>query len=312
VSEDARAPKPRRRLGRRAAIAGAALLGAGGLEYASLRGAFDHRRRVPPTALDRLRASLAASASAPSVVHVGHSTHVLCVGGARLLTDPWFFDPAFGALAHERGPAGDLEALEPLDAVLVSHDHPDHVDLAALDRLSAKSTVAVVVDSGALAARLRARGIANVHVMAAWETLALGRVTVHAVPALHDIHEIGFVVEHASHRVYFAGDTATHPDLPAIAERYAPTFAILPVDGTRLRGGPAVVMDPTDAARAAKLLGVRGAMPSHAEARFTDPLAEHVIVKYAAGARDMFAREMARLAPGAVCRVPEPGERVAL
>ena len=101
--------KKRRRIGRRAAIVGAAVLGAGGLEYASLRGAFDHRRRVAPSAPERIKESLAKAASAASVVHVGHSTHLVCVDGLRFLTDPWFDDPAFGALAHERGPACDLE-----------------------------------------------------------------------------------------------------------------------------------------------------------------------------------------------------------
>ena len=301
-----------KRFGRRAAIVGGALLAAGGLEYASLRGAFDHRRRVAPTALQRLKESLVRAASEPSVVHVGHSTHVIALGGRRFVTDPWFFDPAFGALAHERGPACDLETLEPIDAILVSHDHPDHVDLAALDRVDAKRTTRVVVDSADLAARVRARGYAEVHVMAPWETMTIGGVAVHAVPALHDIHEIGFAVVAGEHRVYFAGDTAIHPDLSAIAERFSPTYAILPVDGTRFRGGPAVVMDPTDAASTARHLGVRGAMPSHAEARFTDPLAERVIVKYTADARDLFAREMARLAPGARCDVPVPGDRVVL
>jgi L-ascorbate metabolism protein UlaG (beta-lactamase superfamily) len=229
-----------------------------------------------------------------------------------LLTDPWFHDPAFGALAHEHGPAGELAALEPLDAILVSHDHPDHVDLVALDRVTNKREIVVVIDSSALAARLRALGFSNVHVMTPWDDLELRGTRLHAVPALHDIHEVGFVVVADERRVYFAGDTATHPDLPAIAERLRPTYAILPVDGTRYRGGSSVVMDPTDAAAAAKLLGVRGAMPSHAEARFTDPLAEHVLVTHVPSPLAAFAREMKRLAPEVACDVPLPGERVAI
>jgi len=112
--------------------------------------------------------------------------------------------------------------------------------------------------------------------------------------------------------VYFAGDTRLHDDLPAIAERLAPTAAILPVDGTRLTGGDLHVMTPDDAVEAARILKVRAAIPSHAEAEFTDPLVEYVIASTIAGANAAFAAAMARALPGVACHVPEPGEYVSL
>ena len=78
---------------RRALLAlGAAGAGAAVLETLSLRGHFDNRKRLPPTALDRYRASLDEVArggeAEASIVHIGHSTHLLCLGGLRVLTDP--------------------------------------------------------------------------------------------------------------------------------------------------------------------------------------------------------------------------------
>jgi L-ascorbate metabolism protein UlaG (beta-lactamase superfamily) len=235
---------------------------------------------------------------------------VLSVGGRRLLTDPWFSDPAFGALEHARGPACRPEDVTGLDAVLVSHEHPDHADFAALDRLPDKSRTVALVATEALARRLEKLAYRYVRRLAPWEAHDLDGAVVHAVPAIHDVPEIGFVVAGAGASVYFAGDTALHPELAAIAERYRPAFAILPVDGTRLRGSAKATMNALEATRAAHLLGVRGVMPSHAEARFTDPLAEHVLTASSHAGAERFRREMATRLPHVRCAVPEPGERV--
>jgi L-ascorbate metabolism protein UlaG (beta-lactamase superfamily) len=133
---------------------------------------------------------------------------------------------------------------------------------------------------------------------------------VHAVPAVHDVPEIGFVVAAKGTSIYFAGDTAPHANFAAIAERLRPTFAILPVDGTRLRGSAPATMNAREAASAARDLGVRGVMPSHAEARFTDPFAEHVLTASSDAGVERFRLEVARRLPGVRCHVPKPGERL--
>ena len=159
---------------------------------------------------------------------------------------------------------------------------------------------------------MRARGFADVSVLAPWEERHIGEAIVTAVPGLHDIYEIGFVVRANGKSVYFAGDSRLHPDLPAIAERFRPDVAILPVDGTRLVGGGMHVMPPEDAAIAARTLGSSLVIPSHAEAYFSDPIAGHLLASTIAGARHRFAEVMARELPHVACRVPTPGELVAL
>lgn len=300
-------------VGRRAFVGGAGLaaVGLAGAEAASLHGTFDHRRRAGGASAyaDAVaRIDRDALLAAGAVVHVGHSTHLLSVGGGRFLTDPWFFDPAFGALSHERGPAAPPEVVGRLDAILVSHDHPDHLDLQAVDRL----------DKGALffapttdvAARVRARGFGKVVVLAPWEHAEVAGARVTAVPAQHDVYEIGYVVEGGGRVVYFAGDTRLFDGVNAIAERFRPSLAILPVDGTRIAGSALAVMTPSDAALAARILRSRMVMPSHAEAYFSDPLAGHLLASTIASAASLFLEAVRRSLPGTAPVAPQPGELV--
>jgi L-ascorbate metabolism protein UlaG (beta-lactamase superfamily) len=300
------------KISRRKVLAGGAALAAGAtfLEYRSLTGHFDHRRFSGETSKARFDASRGAlRTSGDALVHVGHSTHLLRVGGLTFVTDPWFYDPAFGALSHLAGPAVSPEHVGELDAVLVSHDHADHADMNAIDRLDKRARA--IVATSALAAGFKARGFAEVHVLAPWEELRIGDATITAVPGLHDVYEIGFVVRSAATCVYFAGDTRLHPDLPAIAERLAPTCAILPVDGTRLTGGAMHVMTPDDAVTAARTLRVKLAIPSHGEARFSDPIAGTLLASSIPNAPSRFGDAM-RALPNVRCVVPSPGELVPL
>jgi L-ascorbate metabolism protein UlaG (beta-lactamase superfamily) len=326
--QDVAPGRPLKKLGRRALLAGgaavAALGGAGVLEYESLRGKLDHHRAPRATAKERYEASIAALRTGAGaggderrrsgVVHVGHSTHLVVWRGARILTDPWFYDPAFGALSHGVGPAVLPEDLGPLDAILISHDHADHADLRALDRMDKRA--AVLVATKYLAERVRALGFAEVDVLAPWRERSVGsgerRVAVTAVPGLHDVYEIGFVIGRPSQNVYFAGDSRLHPALAEIAERFAPAVSILPVDGTRLHGDPLWVMTPEDAVTAARTLGSRLVMPSHADAVFSDPIASGLFATTVAGARGKFHDLVARDLRGVACAVPAPGELVVI
>lgn len=277
-------------------------------EVASLAGKFDHRNIRAYSARETFGHSMAALAVIPeraAVLHIGHSTHLLSMGRTRLLTDPWFYDPAFGALEHAVGPATSPEDVGPIHGILVTHDHPDHADFRAMDRLDKRATA--IVPSSDMASRMRTVGFREVVVLLPWESIRVLDTRITAVPALHDVYEIGFLVSGAGKKLYFAGDTRIHPDLAAIAERFAPDVAILPVDGTRYRGGAPQTMTPEDAVDAARILGVSLVVPSHAEAIYSDPVAKHVLTATVLQARAKFARAMERTLPAVRCVLPEPG-----
>lgn len=292
-------------------LGGAAALVAGGAEWWSLRGNFDHRRWPGEAGKERFDASLKATENgAPGIVHVTHSTHLISLAKTRLLTDPWFYDPAFGALSHDVKPAVAPNEIGPLNAILITHDHADHADARAIDQMDKRA--ACIVATKDLASRMRALGFADVSVLMPWQDRKVGDVTVLAVPGLHDIYEVGYVVLGGGKSVYFAGDSALHPDLPAIAERFRPDVAILPVDGTRLTGGGLHVMTPEDAVTAAKTLNAKLVMPSHDEAYFSDWFVDLAVASMVPHARQRFAELVARDLPGVTCKVPAPGELIAL
>jgi L-ascorbate metabolism protein UlaG (beta-lactamase superfamily) len=308
------------KLTRRKLVAGGAAVALGAAlfeEKRKLSGAWDNTEPVPATAAERWIASLKEldgdpAKAAGSVVHVGQSTHLLSIAGKRLLTDPWFFDPAFGAQSHAAGPAVAPEGVGKLDFVLVTHDHPDHADPMALDRLDKRAQA--IVSTKELLERVKKQGYASPVLLEPWQSFSAGELTITAVPGLHDVYEVGYVIQAAGRSVYFAGDSRLHPDLPAIAERFSPTTAIVSVDGTRLIGSKDLwVMNPEDAVTACSILKVKAAMPSHADAYFSDHLVRWGrLATTVADANAKFEKKLAASLPEVRCLRPAPGETAEL
>ncbi|MCB1055401.1 MAG: MBL fold metallo-hydrolase, partial [Acidobacteria bacterium] len=169
-------------------------------------------------------AALAANRTRPSLTWVGHSTFLLQLGGFNLLTDPQFSDrasPVSWAGPPRTTPPGlALEDLPPLDVVLLSHTHYDHLDAPSLERLVAHGKVgsAVFFVPLGVGAVLRRLGIeAEIVELDWWQRRAHRGLALDAVPAQHfsartpfDRNRTlwaGWVIEHSGRRVYFAGDS---------------------------------------------------------------------------------------------------------
>jgi len=189
---------------------------------------------------------------------LGHATILVELGGMRLLTDPVLRL----RVAHLRRQIPPPEPPGPLDAVLISHLHRDHLDLPSLAQLDIRE---VIVPPGAARAL---RGVrADVHELAPGERRMVGGVEVAAVPAVHDgrrvpvgppAEAVGYVIGGA-HRVYFAGDTEP---FAAMAELAPLDLALLPVWGWGPSLGPGH-MDPEEAADTCALLRPAVAVPIH-------------------------------------------------
>lgn len=146
---------------------------------------------------------------------IGHMTVRIELDGLSLLTDPWFGPRTW--LERQLAPRVLPPALAPeeiatLDAVLVSHNHIDHLDEPAL--ALARRLGCTVIGSQKAAQRARRAGVREVIPLRAGETATLGPLTIHAVPAEHPLapDAVGFVVI-GSHSVYFSGDTRWTPAL---------------------------------------------------------------------------------------------------
>lgn len=178
----------------------------------------------------------------------------------RLLTDP-VLGGRLGPL-RRHGPTPDLGTLGALNAVLISHAHPDHFDPGSIRRLGGSAPLLVPLGLAAAAGRLGRR----VEELPVGSSVQVGRVKVTAVPALHlrwplrpHALTIGFLIEGSS-GVYFAGDTRFFSSMANLAGRV--DVALLPVGRWGPHPGPDR-LGPATAARAAVAVGARIAIPIH-------------------------------------------------
>jgi L-ascorbate metabolism protein UlaG (beta-lactamase superfamily) len=244
-----------------------------------------------------------------ALTYIGHATVLVELAGARLLTDPLL---SKGILHVRRQvPVPRIGDLLPLDAILISHAHRDHLDRASLNRLACECPIIVHGGGGALVRRSGAREVIEVE---EGGRLAVGRVLVEALHASHDgrrhplsrsAGSVGYLL-HGPPTIYFAGDTDLFPGMSELQGRV--DVALLPIWGW----GPSVPaghLDPARAAEAVARIGPRLAVPIHwgtlrawGAQRGLDP---------AEPAR-AFARAVRSRAPNTEVRILMPGERAEL
>jgi len=175
------------------------------------------------------------------VTWVNHATMLIQMDGVNLLTDPIWSERcspfSFAGPKRHRAPGLRFEDLPPIDAVLVSHNHYDHLDLPTLRRLSG-ARIFTPLGNSALMARHGVRGATDLDW---WRTARVSdRVTVTLVPAQHFCARAmsdrnvtlwgGFVISGPSGNAYFAGDTGWGRHFAQIAERFGPMrVAMLPI-----------------------------------------------------------------------------------
>lgn len=212
------------------------------------------------------------------VTTINHSTILLQQRGLHILTDPIWSEratPVAGIGPRRRRAPGVLWAdLPPIDIVLLSHNHYDHLDLPTLRRLAARGHSRFIVPAG-VARLLQAENIGPVEELDWGDALPLEGSTIHCVPALHfsargifDRNRTlwcGYIVEAAGRMVYFAGDTAFGTHFAAIREHFgAPHLALLPIGAYEPRWFMSPVhMGPEEAVEAHRILGAAASIAIH-------------------------------------------------
>lgn len=207
---------------------------------------------------------------------VGHATVLLQFDGLNLLTDPVLSDrigpTSWLGPRRVRPPAIAFADLPRIDAVLLSHDHYDHLDRPALAALARRDDP-LVLTGLEVGAKVPSRRVAELDW---WQPHAI-RADVRAtyVPAEHfsgrgpfDRDATlwgGFVVEAPAGTIYFAGDTAAGPHFAAIRARFGPmTLSLIPIGAYAPRWFMAPVhIDPDEALHASLALESQTSLAIH-------------------------------------------------
>ena len=250
------------------------------------------RRRVAPAGepAPRVVADVEAIHRAdgvPRITWIGHASFLATISSASFLVDP-VFSKAIARFVPRHGEAGLAASdLPKLAAVLVSHNHYDHLDAPSIRALPRDTPV---VAAAGLARWFSRRGFTRVTELNWWERATAGPLSITFVPARHwsrrslgDTNKTawgGFVVEAGGTTLYHAGDTGWFTGFAEIAARFPRIdVALLPIGAY----APAWFMgqhhmNPEEAIEALSVLGARAMVPMHWGAfQLTDePLAEPV------------------------------------
>ncbi|MFL5347114.1 MAG: MBL fold metallo-hydrolase [Hyalangium sp.] len=241
---------------------------------------FKGSQRTPPGALP-LENPLDTWGRKPDsgfrVTWLGHSTLLLEVDGARILTDPVWGERAspmsFAGPKRFHPAPVPLDALPPLDAVLVSHDHYDHLCRPTIEAL-AKLRVPFVTALG-VGARLESFGVAPelITELDWWEQTRVGPVGFTAAPAQHFSgrglgdrnHTLwaSWVLTTDKHRLFFSGDTGLTTEFEEIRQRHGPFDLVMLEVGAFHPSWGGIHLGPENALKAHAMLGGGTLMPIH-------------------------------------------------
>ena len=210
------------------------------------------------------------------VTWIGHSTFLLQFDGLNILTDPVFArhaSPFPTRKTRRRAPLGmSLEELPPIDAVIISHNHYDHLDAATVRELGNRPRYFVPLKQGDW---FRKKGITNVVELDWWQSAEFGPVRFHCVPAQHFSSRglgdrnralwCGWVMETSRGKIYFVGDSGYFPGFRQIGRRVGPLrLAFIPIGAYYPRWGlEKIHISPTEAVSVHREVGSQQSIGMH-------------------------------------------------
>lgn len=217
-----------------------------------------------------------ASNGKMGVTFIGHSSFFLQLGGNNVVIDPNFAHWLF-VLKRLRKPGVRIQDLPPIDLVLVTHAHFDHLHRPSLRAIAQHSRrkggkAPIIVVPHHVFDLVSDLGYSDILELEWWNSYRHGGLTVTHVPSRHwgarilkDAHRGygGYVLRGGSHSIYHAGDTAYFPGFREIGRRLAPKVALLPIGAYNPPSFRNVHTNPADATRAFLDLRADWFVPMH-------------------------------------------------
>lgn len=233
--------------------------------------------RKPPAAIPSEKINLhSLLQQAPSIVWFGHSSYLLTLDGFTILVDPVMSGHSaplpFLINSFKGTDIYSVDDLPPIDVLLITHDHYDHLDYDTVKKLKPK--VKQVITPLGCGEHLRFWGYdANIITELNWhESIAIGDQTITATPARHFSGRAfgrnttlwaSYVLQSTTHKLYLGGDSGYGPHFKAIGEQYGPFDLALLESGQYNPAWAFIHMMPEETVQAAQDLNARVLMPVH-------------------------------------------------
>jgi len=177
------------------------------------------------------------------VYYIGHATVLIQYQNLNILTDPVFSERAspvsWAGPKRVQAPGLDISSLPPVDIVLITHDHYDHLDMPSLLAIEKKDHPLFLVPMG-VDKILHDEEIKNVESLLWWDFYEQEDIKIHFTPSRHWSKRSlwtrnknlwgSYVIESSQERIFFIGDSGFGPHLDEIAQKFAPfTLSFLPI-----------------------------------------------------------------------------------
>jgi len=210
-----------------------------------------------------------------AVLWVGHATALVQIDDKFILTDPVFTDTVGELSKRLVEPGIEPRSLPPIDAVIVSHMHFDHLSLGTLEMLEPKIKTAIVPAPGLVYVPDFSFDAVQ---LCTWQSWEQGGLRITAVPVQHsgfrygadrawmDTSYTGYVVEYHGISVYFGGDTGYNQENFTSTRRRFPSLdlALLPIAPIHPREHmKSRHIDPPEALQTFRDLGAKTMIPIH-------------------------------------------------
>lgn len=231
-------------------------------------------RPTAPLPMDILTSeNFSSPPAALQIVWMGHSFLIIDCGGVRVMTDPVFghASPIAGTMRRFNPPPVSLEELPPVDVVIISHDHYDHLEQSTIKALNPSFFVCPL----GVGARLRGWGKQPEHIVELdWhQSFTLKELTILATPSRHfsgrslkDRNKTlwaSWVLRSLEHRLFFSADGGYGNHFARIGELYGPFDLALMECGAWSAEWPHYHLFPTQTVQAAIDLKASSMMPIH-------------------------------------------------
>ena len=242
----------------------------------------------------RVQQELKTFNAAPSAaLWIGHATFLIRTNGYTILTDPVFSQGTSPVddMGPQRyaPPALEIDQLPHIDAIMISHNHYDHLDTRSLEQLAKRYPGAWVLVPKGNERLVKGTGFTRVHGFTAGQRVVSNGLTITALPAYHETSRMGVdahmtlalgwsIRRHGAPAMYFAGDTAYGPIFKQMRWIYgAHEVAFVPIGAYEPRSDVAHVhANPEEAAKIARELGAKVAIGMHWG---TFPLADEPVME---------------------------------